>query len=1824
MDITIGLKTLGSGLKQTFSIIGKNLSNVLKPLKEGISKLGKSISGAFSNLGNLFKRRNNDESGVVDGQEQAPKKSLGERLGDKIRNSGTFGASFMSGFDEAKEAKKKLSEAKERASTFVNRSVGDIMDIIKGEKSVEKSPFTQILDMIKGFRDDVNNNHEEDVELSEEAAEDNEDSEGAGSPLTSSGNEDGGVHNVRDAVDAVRGTGSFEGGPGGIKGLIGGLGKSLGGITQILMGIGEAVLGVIMGMEGFKALMNIGTELLQDILAPINDIFVSLKKMIDSILKPLKDAMREIVESIVGLVTSLFDALQPVIDFIKKLVDVIVNVVVKIMEKITGIISTVIEVITTLIQSIMDVILPIIDLIASTLSTLLDVLTPILDMLGTMLESILEPLSAILETALNLISGVLETVLDTVTSLLNDLMPAIMLISDVLSSVVELVSSLLEVVLETIAPILDLVGTLLGSLVSGLLDVVFKILTPFFNLFKNILMPVLQAIGHTVDIIAGVLQIGSGIIIGLLGIMVKGLGMILTGIGNLPFPGLSKVGETGEKLQDRGDSMMSTGAQLLESGFGQLKQGVKGIIQDAISLHPAMVIANTIKDTINGDEEEEEEPTEKKKANVNLTDEMGAGDVNANTVNNSWSYTYGSGNTTMNQHSYGNYMNMSERGCGPVALADAYARRNGVGVNPATLASAMMGSGSYDPARGTSVSSMVRAGSALGMGMRVGGVTQSSLKNASPTNPITLLGSGAGFGTKMGNNHYVNVIGTDHNGGAYVANPMTGRVERQSATSLTLNSKLGLYGSGDDSDLSQYGFDDDTIESMNFLRDLTGKLTSMFTGDKGADIDKALQAGEEEAQAKEVKRYLEDDEYNNIVEQARDKVKSMFPKKDGQSDEEYEAYIDKKFSKYGNKYIVELGGDAAETKRSGIYSSIESAADETIKSHNSNVEEMKKLKVAAAATSSGVSDMGAEMAPFSPIKYTENQISGTTSSASPVHNYFEATAGDAFDDDNKMLSMPTINGGWYGKTENPNKDGVGSKGLDHEAIMLTYNGTDHPTLRAITGGTVTYVTRNGKHGLSDPNGGLGNSVKWRDTGGMYHWYLHLSGIPKEIQENTNIEPNQIIGGIGNTGVSGYEGTTKEGKPDEKGNYPVQFLRYIVTKAGPQGSTGDEGHMNPLEYWKFEEGGTNAGPYEKTDSMSGSFWGDIYANKIGNSDYHNQAQKTGLTGAQEAMIAAIAIHEDGAQKIVGEKSLTKVTADYNGQTAFGIMNWIPDPQNRYVGATETKYGTTLAEQLAAIREMYFDKNPTHERARIVNYDQYASSMQTALGHAPTIKQGDAWGPLAETDIAESMGHYVANALVPEGWNTVEGLGKHMGTAVDSYNWMVDKGWIKVGGGSNSENEGKSNNINGRFVSTVTNHTGGGSDDIIKGTALAFEAYGNANPSCTYSHGDFGQLTASDGYVWKHFRPDCSGFMSASLRYMGYDFKGSDNDVTGPCTYTFNERASTLGTSVIKDSAGNDASGDWSLMDYSADALQPGDWIFTKGHSKEYPDSHTGMFIAKDSGGYYRGLDGGQTPPILESYAAAKKILSGSYTGDDLRWTLQPSDSPEKILRYIGGPKSPSAETEAVRGGFTSATKYGYTGDVSNIGGNHGSPSGSSSSTKSTSGNTSSSSDGSMPVFDMAPNAKEHVTTTTTTVTVQPKKKETKKDGSHGGGGRHRGSGDVGDFWYDSLFNNNNGIQTDIPPIDETKFMSDDADTGVLQQFVQKYEIKSDNTDKTELLDKMSKMTFNVRAQRVEELLEELIEKVSGDKPDVPLSTNGTDTNLFRNNGIPEPITRLSKG
>ena len=110
----------------------------------------------------------------------------------------------------------------------------------------------------------------------------------------------------------------------------------------------------------------------------------------------------------------------------------------------------------------------------------------------------------------------------------------------------------------------------------------------------------------------------------------------------------------------------------------------------------------------------------------------------------------------------------------------------------------------------------------------------------------------------------------------------------------------------------------------------------------------------------------------------------------------------------------------------------------------------------------------------------------------------------------------------------------------------------------------------------------------------------------------------------------------------------------------------------------------------------------------------------------------------------------------------------------------------------------------------------------------------------------------------------------------------------------------------------------------------------------------------------------------------------------------------------------------------------------------------------------------------------------------------------------------------------------------------------------------------------------------------------------------------------LQNNNQIISDDIPDLDPSKFTNYDTNTQPIQNFISKYEIKTDDTKRDGFLDKMSKMTFNVRAQRVEELLEELIEKVDGNKPKPTSNNSGTDLNLFKDNGIPEQVTRLSRG
>lgn len=780
------------------------------------------------------------------------------------------------------------------------------------------------------------------------------------------------------------------------------------------------------------------------------------------------------------------------------------------------------------------------------ISTVTDILTEALMPLNDAFHAIiktLKPYVKQLGSIVKQLAGFIVQIVEVVCDIIQPIM------KDVIQPILEVLSPLLESIIGCLTPLLKIVGILLKV-----------ILAPLMGLFKFVLLPILKIIGDAVQIIMGVLQIGFGVLMMGIGGIISAIGGVLSLIGKIPVIGAGAK-KLGSGVLDTGKSMMSQGKEFVVQGGKSVAQGAVNLVLDYASLYTM-----GMSDELLGRNEEEQKETKQIEAPDGNQVESTFANGDVTNVYNTYGGEY--------QRGMGGYLNMNQRGCGPIALADMYNRNSEGRISARSLAGMMNQSGAYDPHRGTSVGDYIDTARGLGMNVHAGKVTQQSLKSASPTNPITVVGSGSDYGTRNGNNHFMNVVGTDHHGGAYVSNPLTGRIDRRPASTVAGSAVMGIYGSGDEDAESGYTFPDAIKEAFKKLKDEAAKILGLFSMEKSdeEETEELINAEKKKEAVEQAKKQMGDD-YDTYAEEAKglalEDFKTKYPQKDGESDEDYQKRFDK---------------------------------------------------------------------------------------------WWETKANQAE---------------YLAKTEL--LDAASKKGQDAYAELAKTN--------------------------------------------------------------------------------------------------QKFV-------------------------------------------------DDYAGKV----------------------------------------------DENGNITGGL----------------------------------FDK----------------------LGDAYT----------------------------------------ELDSALDSL-------------GSGSARGGQSGL------------------DVMKGAAYAFKAYVDAHPSGTYLHSDVGPITADDGYTWSHFRPDCSGFMSASIRHMGYDFKGSDNDTTGPLTYNFNENLSSYGTKTIVDQNGNSAEEDWEVLPYSESDLRPGDWIFTSGKSDSYPESHVGMYIGKDSSGSHRGLDGGGTQPILDSAGAAPKVLEGVSSGDGLRWTMQPSDHPDKILRYV---------------------------------------------------------------------------------------------------------------------------------------------------------------------------------------------------------------------------------
>lgn len=1013
------------------------------------------------------------------------------------------------------------------------------------------------------------------------------------------------------------------------------------------------------------------------------------------------------------------------------------------------------------------------------------------------------------------------------------------------------------------------------------------------SIFKNGPLKILSgihSITDAVDFLKGGGMSILGMAEGLGGGIIGGIGRMITAVGELasylPFVDENnKIALLGQSLLETSDKLSADGSQMLTRGLNLMKlvstdfgdSNAASLVQTS---NAGVSVSSTKRPSYTSSDY-------KTSTNGYQTIHTG-GDI---PYTNADINVIGSGDA---QSSYGNYLNMARRGCGPVALADAYNRRTGSNISASALAAKMASNGAYNPSRGTSVGGYLSAAHSLGMGTRVGGVTMNSLKRATPNNPITLVGSGVEFGTRNGNQHYLNAIGTDHYGGVYVSNPMTGRIQRRSANSIAGSSLMGIYGSGDLSDIAS--FSDETKEAMKNLLSLNGVFSSLFQTDSTSEVDdmadKQATEDKESKIAKTAQENYSGEDYQNKVIKAMDLFRAENPMRDGETPEEYEKRISDKWSGSSvirNKYISMVVNDTISDDLKHQYDSFiasskdyyepyvvyqKDAQGNIVHDENGNPIVTGGFKhLMESADSEYVKSKQAAMA----IKHFSEALTaagaanggggasgGSTSGGGNLNSLYAAAAA-------VFEAAVKNNGGIYATCKDVGPVTL-RDGTELPNFRQDCSGLMSATIKAMgyklgAGGSTGITTydmykRDKQDLVLDADGKPSDdwellpyskgSLKPGDIVTSYsHMSMYINGPDTTSWSNHGFDGGSGLGnespgvGIQNSGKAGA--AYLDGDPDWQSK-----LHY--THAGADGLTRilrfkgalDGGGIAADGTSGFAAGGSQ-GKIKLSKAMEAASpqW-KYYPDKLTKGGYWDAAKRAGFTTAQTAMVAAIGIHENGAKKLTGEESLTRVVWDNIGkQYAFGLMNWIPDAKNSRSGANETKFGTTLADQLKYIRDAYFSPTSTYDRAKNVNFNRYyGNAMKEALGYAPHLGQGDRWGPYAETDLAESMGHYVGNALVPYDFNRTTGQARHMRTAVEAYNWMLENG-VTNGYATGSQSGGGSSISSGFDIASMLGESANNLPDYYKNmlglvqNSISTTAAATSSYSSSSSFGDYGE-------------------------------------------------------------------------------------------------------------------------------------------------------------------------------------------------------------------------------------------------------------------------------------------------------------------------------------------------------------------------------------------------
>ena len=786
----------------------------------------------------------------------------------------------------------------------------------------------------------------------------------------------------------------------------------------------------------------------------------------------------------------------------------------------------------------------------------------IMDLIKGVLTSSLEPLNKTFNSILKVIKPIMKSVQSILTTVVETVVEIAEAIIDTIQPIIEAIQPLLDTIMTLLQPILELI--------TGLVKV---IMAPLAGVIQHVVVPILRQVGNTLEVIMGAVQIGMGTII-------SAFGAVLTGIGVIISKFIGK-----DDMKDKGKEMLDMGSSMVSSGLSSVKSGITKTITDFTSIFST-------------EKEQLKEEETKSITTVKPTPITTGGSVMDGVMSNS-STTVGTTDTTIvgsgdAQGSYGSYMNMSSRGCGPVALAEMYSRKTGKNVAASDLASHMAKNGWYNPNKGTSVADYINTSRALGINVSAGSVTNDSIKRASVNNPITVIGNGYEYGTRKGNNHYMNIVGSDRYGNAYVSNPLTGKVSKQPVGAVVSRASLGIYGSGDaDIDESGYKFPDAVSEALKRLSSITSNIFSIFTGEStDEETQNIIDSEKNMEEVKQAKGVLGEEGYSKYRDKAFELFKRDNPQRNGESELQYtnrfEEVLDHYIMKASREDILELEKNSTSTSYDSLlklsqsmYGNYDSESGEF--AGNGFTKQYGDTADATSASITGssvgsysgaggvfVSDGGAALGiNYDPeIKETAmTQLVNGKHAHSPIHEFFRRMAGEP--------ESWSEEGNYWKLRNRTNDEGAGQAGSSHTGVDIHTTNDDVKTvpLYATTDGVVTGayggITR--KSGGYADNGGAGNYVTWKDVAGNVHRYLHMGNSQMVVNPGDTVEGGKtLLGYIGNTGDSyGYHLHYDIGG----GLNPMTYFKYVPPTNSLSGGSDDERIWNYLRAKGLSASGT---------------------------------------------------------------------------------------------------------------------------------------------------------------------------------------------------------------------------------------------------------------------------------------------------------------------------------------------------------------------------------------------------------------------------------------------------------------------------------------------------------------------------------------------------------------------------------------------------------------------------------------------------------------------------